>query len=81
MSIHTVATGPEENIKMAKTLLPLCIKCVPLCTIVHCHVPLSIKIFLVYFSTKYETKQLNKSLEAKCLVSLDMIDMKMWTST
>lgn len=47
---------------------------------VHCHVPSSIKIFLVNFCTKYKAKQLNKSLKAKCLVSLDMIDMKMWTS-
>lgn len=60
-------------------MVPLCIKHVPLCIIIHCHVPLSIKIFLVYFCTKYRTKQVNKIVEAKFMVSLDMIDMKTWT--
>lgn len=67
MSIHAVPPGPEQSIKMAGKYVPLCIK-----------------VFLVYvfrLCTKNKIKQLNKSLEAKCLVSLDIIDMKMQTLT
>lgn len=49
------------------------------------YVPLSIKnIFGLCIQTvqsKYKIKQPNKSLEAKSLVSLDMIDMKTQTLT